>query len=211
MKTIKIIFLDVDGVLNSSASFCYWLREQERYNLRTKKQLRDPDMWSPGFRAVDRPDPIVMSNLLMILEKCKNVRIVISSTWRIQHLAEVEKHFEQAGISWSKYVIGATPALRHLERYDEIDAWLEANTKSPEGSVLMPKFQVSDFMVIDDMSHMGKWTKDHFVRTDATIGLSWRQAVAIKERFLYGKGRPSHLEGAPGLHPPGPPEFDDCD
>ena len=100
----KLIFLDVDGVLNSDT---YWmsLDEEEKYSL----------------RHLDRN---AIKKLKRIVDKT-GAEIVVSSTWR--------KFKEDMDVlSDSLYVYGLsvmskTPVLYNKERGDEISAWFESH------------------------------------------------------------------------------------
>jgi len=98
---MKIIFLDIDGVLNSVNSFKY----QHRRNI----------------QDYDEPFPHYVKILNLILRKT-DAEIVLSSTWRIHGLDYMNKLFEQCGII--KQIFSMTPRL-HIKRGLEIQRWLD--------------------------------------------------------------------------------------
>lgn len=178
---MKIIFLDVDGVLNSEESYVYFRREFARLG------KEDPKM---GCRDIDLPSPIAMSNLKLILECCPDVKIVISSTWRILHMDILKEHFLANHLEWDGLVIGQTPPRRKMSgvRGDEIENWLQENARVPEGSMLMPKFQVDDFVILDDNSDMAH-LMSHLVLTNPQVGLTIDNAETVIHRFGGGTAR----------------------
>lgn len=107
---MKIIFLDIDGVLNTGASTLYNLREF-------------PEDSSRENRA--KFDPMACSNLNYLLETFPESKIVISSTWRkLKSLDELKEIFRMNKIHPDK-IIGVTPSLG--DRVKEIHAWCDEN------------------------------------------------------------------------------------
>ena len=130
--------------------------------------------------------PIACNNLLEILDRCPDVRIVISSSWRV-NMKEVEDHFLEAGLPWDR-VIGKTPRLPSInsdgrinERGHEIEAWLLEH--ATEGHVMMPEYSVEDFVILDDSSDMAPYKETHWYETDWDVGLSWPTVLQILQRF----------------------------
>jgi hypothetical protein len=183
---MKIIFLDIDGVLNSVQSvhmyYRQWLEEGK------------PE----GCRSTDKWCPIAVSNLKMILEECPDAKIVISSTWRLGDgwCTDVKEYFGDYGLDYSR-VIGKTPDISKIavgklkgeyrenghHRGHEIQQWLDENTVSPEGSLLTPRFEISDFVIIDDDADMVHLKEKYLYKTDNRHGLTFWIASAIIDRF----------------------------
>lgn len=164
---MKILFLDVDGVLNSEwSTLSYWYR-----------------LGRVGVHCdVDTLCPLACASLRLIMESCPDTNIVVSSTWRLfDSLEWLQKMLlDQCGIPPAR-VIDITPALRG-ERGHEIQKWLDDNTKH---EVLMPKYQVDDFVIVDDDSDMAH-LMDKLVQTDSRLGLTIIKAREIIEK-LGGK------------------------
>jgi hypothetical protein len=99
---VKFLFLDFDGVLNSSVF------------LHGKKTRRDEDMFDP--RAVER--------LTRVLDQT-GARIVVSSSWRHgRDATELEGLLHRVGLPARHRVAGVTGVGR--TRGEEIRAWLFA-------------------------------------------------------------------------------------
>lgn len=125
---MKVIFLDFDGVLNSSASFILETRKT--------KAIR-------GMPVNQTLCHVCCSNFQYILDKTPGVKIVISSTWReMFDLDWLRTKLSTYGID-SSLVIDKTPSLMgngwdRADRGVEINAWLKEH---PE---------VTKFVVLDD-------------------------------------------------------------
>ena len=149
---MKVVFLDVDGVLNASM----------RVNRGTK-----------GFNLIDwvLPGPVAHVNRI-----CRETgaKLVISSTWRQDKtVPELQQMFAEAGIMGDiidKTEVG--PCIWHIQKgFDdcwqdhrgaEIKEWLD---RHPE---------VTSFVVLDDDSDMTE-VKDRHVKTDLYRGLVRKQ------------------------------------
>ncbi len=100
----KLIFLDIDGVLNNDYT-------KEKFAGFTGIDVRLRDMFLKWYN--DRGD----------------VRIVLSSSWRIPTAyGDFVGHLIDNGLSF----IGETPHLKGIGRGHEIQAWLLANTVPEE-------------------------------------------------------------------------------
>lgn len=158
---MKIIFLDIDGVLNSvqSANMYY------RMCIKTGKPF--------GRRAMREDEfcPIACSNLRYILDEVPDVNIVVSSSWRIgRTLEELQTLLENIGVPKEK-VISKTPRL-NTERGIEIDSWLMSFAHKEN----------LEFVILDDDSDMAH-LKDKLIQTDFRTGLTWIEVEKVIEAF----------------------------
>lgn len=150
----KILFLDIDGVLNSTQSCMYY---------HTK-------FGGNGYR-MDSLDPIAISNLNYIIQNVPDFKIVISSTWRIgKTVEELKEILKKNGLNVSN-IIDKTPQV-HMSRYrgHEIGRWLEEN----DGNY--------DIIILDDDKDMGDYL-DKLIQTDHRIGFSWIEVEKILKRW----------------------------
>lgn len=147
---MKVIFLDIDGVLNSNDFVC-----SQRFEAKADK----------GF-----PDSHLDENAIARINKlCEETgaKIVLSSTWRsIDNVLEVLK---RNGLKAD--IVDKTPNLdRKLEsglwtskiRGDEIQAWLDEN-------------ECEQYLIIDDDRDMLEKQKERFICTDAEHGFTKKQ------------------------------------
>lgn len=138
---VRLIFLDVDGVLNSNAWY---------------------DGYLPRGFPVPRPplDPAAVGRLDRIV-RATNAYIVLSTSWR--------GHPELPGWLLSHgcrgTVVGQTPVLPGRPRGDEIAAWL--NRKAKQG-IAVAAFCILDDG--DDMGDLSPWliqtTQDYGLQDD---------------------------------------------
>lgn len=151
----KVIFLDIDGVLNTK----WWYTQMNR---NTPK-----DKYGYAF------DPKAVANLRRIIEETGS-DIVISSSWKCMGLSEMEDMWEERNLPGK--VIGITPnsvsdellvdadidliKLFHI-RGEEIKEWLKMHGK-----------QVSNYTIIDDMDNMLPDQQSHFVQTNPEEGIT---------------------------------------
>ena len=152
---MKVIFLDIDGVLNTG----WWYTQMDR---NTPK-----DKYGYAF------DPNSVANLKKIIDET-GADIVISSSWKSFGLSELEEMWQDRGLPGK--LIGITPNsvsdemllnadLDHMELFSirgmEIKEWLTNHGK-----------RVSNYVIIDDMDNMLSEQKPHFVRTNSEVGIT---------------------------------------
>lgn len=148
---MKIIFLDIDGVLNSNAFLA-----------------TNPGCMDRGGGWETQLDPFAVAKLSSLLD-CTGAKLVLSSTWRKDPigLGVTQRALMARGLE-SRFLpfLGATPSLWRTEdgkvlcRGDEIQAWLDA---SP--------ILVERFVILDDSEDMGH-LMDRLVRVDGGVGLT---------------------------------------
>jgi HAD domain in Swiss Army Knife RNA repair proteins len=163
---MKLLFLDFDGVLNS-AQFAH---------LQHRAWMKDKSNSRP-YR--DEFCPISCSNLLWIIERVPDLKIVISSSWRLgRSLHELKTILEDQGIP-QDLVIDKTPHLvqanESVPRGFEIQKWLDDHKE----------LDVEKFCIIDDDSDMEHLSIFH-VKTDFRTGLDWF-ATTKAINMLLGK------------------------
>lgn len=151
---MKVVFLDVDGVLNSTEFF-------------TRNK-------SGGSRAMDHLDRKAVRRLNTITNMT-GAKVVVSSTWRLlRTLDELKFSLSKAGFIGD--IIGMTPDLLDAPKEDrrglEILSWLKSNEI----------FGVTSFVVLDDDSFDLGPVKDRLVKTKFASGLQDEhvgQAIAL--------------------------------
>lgn len=159
---MKYLFLDMDGVLNSTQSSIYFWRT-----------MHNRMCFISGFEELC---PIACSNLNHLLEKFPEAKVVISSTWRLHFkITEWGEKMKDICPAIVGRVIDRTPRLGRLtegvQRGEEIYKWLEDN-----GALNDP------YLVLDDDSDMDK-VRANFIKTDPNIGLSWNNIMEAFIRF----------------------------
>ena len=158
----KVIFLDIDGVLNTNR----WYTQMDRNTIK--------DEYGYTF------DPKSVANLRRIVEET-GADIVISSSWKCMGLSQMEDMWSDRNLPGK--IIGITPNsvsdelllsvdidsidLFHI-RGEEIKEWLTKYGK-----------RVSNYAIIDDMDNMLPEQQSHFVQTDPEVGITEEDADKI--------------------------------
>lgn len=159
----KILFLEVDGVLNS---------HEHTRSLPIGNQHRDGSL-----------DPVALWRLARVVKETGCKIVVTSATWKHRgvgvgsHLIKALDSFEPTGVVASA-IIGATPkkcdvnpvSPETVTRKDEINAWIDENEFSGE-------FVVLDWACGDDMGNLS----DKVVCTTFETGLTDVDADLIIE------------------------------
>lgn len=168
-----IIFLDIDGVLNSEVF----------YQSQQAKEAREEMKVNPDSESIHWKSQICRERVSWLNELCSNLyaEVVISSTWRGSGLEYCKKALEEAGSTFD--IIGLTPHLRHESclRGNEIYDWLRNNITPASHGVFASDFH--KYAIIDDDSDILLWQKDNFFQVDRYVGLTPNICYKI-EKFL---------------------------
>jgi hypothetical protein len=166
-STMKIIFLDIDGVLNSD----YWYRTRH-----TKGHTNDADSETWDF------DPRSIKALNNIISATQ-AKIVISSTWRLgKSLSELAELCAKVGIEGE--IIGATPFISvqklDIPRGMEIKQYLSKNCNwyymphnNKELAIqYIEGLTIDNYLILDDDSDMLYEQRKNFLLIHPSFGLS---------------------------------------
>lgn len=160
----KIIFLDIDGVLNSA-----------RWDAQISKG-------SPRDRFGYAFDPIAVKNLSKIIAET-GADIVVSSSWKCHGLDGMQEMWEERNLPGR--VIGITPNTisdemllnMNLDEMDEvalrgpeIEEWLSLHGK-----------KVGHYVILDDVDSFLASQKTHLVLTNPNVGLREEDATKAVE------------------------------
>ena len=178
MKNIRILFLDIDGVLNSEeyAKWCY-TDDGKQY------------LAEGGDIFVDRN----AVNLIKRLCDEHDVRIVISSSWRVISLSATIKSFEEYKDlkCLNKYIVGITPKYHseNLIRGDEINDFYNNirhfDLCNYDKFYDRKYFSNKDFTdiiycIVDDDTDMLRFQKCHFIKIDNRTGITEKDINKVK-------------------------------
>lgn len=137
---MKVLFLDFDGVLNSHQSATFWhnKRDQSKWE---NEMYRD---WPGTLKEYIAQEfcPIAMSNVEELIRRVPDLKIVVSSTWRLGETVETLKKILHPSKIIGDAIIGVTPRFGGEPRGAEIQDWL---TRHPE---------VTKFVIVDDNDDM---------------------------------------------------------
>jgi hypothetical protein len=160
-KLDKIIFLDIDGVLNSEKAY---LRGDCKY-----VEWEWEDGTKEHHQSFCPVSKLYISHLIKITE----AKVVISSTWRRSGLDFMKKVWEIEEMAGE--IIGITPSFRGdadgytIPRGCEIEKWLEdkgfhhINWSVEKQQDIMEKSGIENYIIIDDDSDMLYSQRNHFV------------------------------------------------
>lgn len=154
---MKIIFLDIDGVLNTD-------RQIRKNQL---KQIKDLDF-----------DTEAMVQLKRILEETK-AKIVISSTWKT--------HRDSDGYLWREIIRNFNNYQIQKEVIYDVTPLLDENMKPETREIEIAEWieqhkQVDKFIILDDQWSMGKLNK-HFIRCQPFNGITEKIAEEVIKKL----------------------------
>lgn len=172
---MKLLFLDMDGVVNTiEDKYCVSLDIPMEI-------LEGKDYHRCQF------DPRLVFNFIRLLEFCKenNIHIVISSTWRMG--TEVEdwnkffnKHFGRtSGYKLDNLVVGLTPV-------DGRDRGLQIQTELEVVDLTQNTDKNLEYLIIDDdINDITPYHKaENIIKVDPTKGLDNNTLDKIFKKFL---------------------------
>jgi hypothetical protein len=150
---LKVIFLDIDGVLNN----------RESVHKRHEEKLGN--VWLPDITLVERLKQIIDAT---------GAQIVVSSTWRLHGDSFMFRHlFAALGFNLP-FVIGKSTPRLHKRRGIEIQQWLDEHNAEydadPEFSKEHYHERADSFIILDDDSDM-EHLMDRLVQTKTDLGL----------------------------------------
>ena len=164
---MKIIFLDIDGVLNHNA---FYVKRHEELKKGIKKEYPYSEI-----------DPTSVINLNSLISET-DAKVVISSTWRHSGLEYCKDVLEHHGFKGD--IIDITPNLRseNCLRGNEILKWVKDNE-----SIVGKYYNFTEYVILDDDSDMLYWQRNNFLRIDNFVGLTMGDVFQAKKILNGGK------------------------
>ena len=156
----KVIFLDIDGVLQPTSSQERFEHDMEALKKELAEEYKDEhflelDKYDVGAVYYDW-DKTAVSNLHKLLSWC-DAEIVLSSDWRQTKTLEDMKCLMKIH-KLDQYLTEMVPETRQWSwKYEDIPAYLSKHPK------------LSKYVVVDDMN-MEKYFRGRFVRCDRYLG-----------------------------------------
>lgn len=157
---MKVIFLDIDGVLNTESYITAVWDVVERMDKISNSKNNIMEYLHDQYGSLF--DPMAIRFLKHICDQT-GAKIVISSTWRHSGLGEMQDMWKHRNLP--SEVIGITPDHSRktgstLQRGKEIAEWLSEHT------------DVESYVIIDDDADMESEQFRNFVNTDPQYGLT---------------------------------------
>lgn len=167
----KYLFLDIDGVLNNMR----WCVS----NARREMRRLDLGKKTPRNKRTYELDPQNVKNLKALLQACPDLRVVVSSTWRLgMTVYQLRTMFAVYGIPRAK-IIDKTGRDESRLRYKEITTWLDSQAKIDECQ--------AHYIALDDDTHDMHQLGKNFFHVPNKAGLT-RKIVRQAVKFLHGCG-----------------------
>ena len=218
---MNVIFLDIDGVMNSSdfysrrhrtfkniikryfnttiRSWVRYIRTGSRHHT-SNDWKPNPDMYTFNYtfnRLKSETDPIKWEWLIEFCNRT-NTKICISSCWKHHFNKDRNTNSEWWDLALTKLgfnpetFVGITGSRQTL-RGDEIKDWIEQNRKfSNENSWWFG--DVENYAIIDDDSDMLPEQKDSFFHVDGFYGLSPNTLYRIERHFNKTEDFSNHIK-----------------
>ncbi len=161
---MKVIFLDIDGVLNSYQSTIMYM----------DSNLTEPE-------KVLALCPICISNLNYTIKKTK-AKIVIHSSWRLyNNIEDIKNYLKKYGFKYLDSIIDMTS--KKLEKKEGIEEYLKNHQK-----------EIEKYVVIDDYDlGLKKEDKGYQSKIDQRTGYSVVEAFDVIEWLDGDQDHPSIL------------------
>lgn len=174
--TVRILFLDFDGVLNAGGP-----RHQ-----RTAYYHNRP----PGDRFGEQFHPLAMAAYAHIVASVPDLFVVVTSTWRANGLEEMQQLWQQRG--YPGQIDDVTPLSEHCIRGQEVHDYLFARGayypvrrwSAPAWREAREKCTVTSYAILDDDPDFFVNQAKHLVRPDDQIGLTMHQAKRVVRLLL---------------------------
>lgn len=154
---MKIIFLDIDGVLNSNASHHYWKQRGYLTNLEEAKHLC----------------PVAISNLNLLMKENQDLKICLSSAWRkVFGMNETKRVLHLMGFKYIEKLVSQTlQTFGSRPRGHEVQEWLEDH----------PGFE--NFIVLDDKPY--NFTSVGYKKFDPSIEDITEEMISEGRQFIW--------------------------
>lgn len=174
--TQNILFLDIDGVLNSE-QYYDWRHENHPEYYKQNETKLDRDKWEFDPRTIELLNDLV--------SEC-NFKVVLSSSWRVNNpdsdnFDYMNDLFKAVGATFEIYDF--TPHLffnprcnykNSVPRGVEIDAWISENIEGRN---------YREYIILDDDGDMMWWQRENFFLVDRYCGLTKNITYRIKRKF----------------------------
>lgn len=144
---MKIVFLDIDGVLNSDD----WYKSGEAKKAYEKTKIVSDYHFDPkAWKLVEK----------LLIET--GAKIILTSSWRNFTLKATLKDFTGTNFEvLNKYIVGVTPRSKLRHRGKEIETFIQ-NTD----------IKIDRYVIIDDDTDFNSEQLPYFVRTDWFHGIT---------------------------------------
>lgn len=173
---MKVIFLDIDGVLNSRSSYLALETEDSKYTMEEYK-FEYKSRYLLHYHT-DRLDDTSIGLLNFILREHPDAKIVFHSTWgKMFDLEDIKTALKTRGIMTDRF-IGVPPHKMSSNKCHEVKWWIddfkEENPKDKLNYVIIENDNIDPDSGTDQT-----WFGDRLVIVDDDEGLSYKSVIKI--------------------------------
>lgn len=165
MDNIKLLFLDIDGVLNSNKYFQHPQYREECNALDLRDYYGEEVLELAPYLHMD---PSAIKLLNSIIDQT-GAYVILSSAWRrFNPILQINQWLQMRGATFD--LLDQTPQFKTIvPRGHEVKSFLDSFKQS-----------VSSFVIIDDLPHRDfKSFRKQFVQTDPNVGLTLQDVEKI--------------------------------
>lgn len=159
---MKVLFLDIDGVLNNAGSHLYWEKKAKNENIAVIYKLC----------------PIAVTNFNYLLEKCPDIKVIVHSSWRHSHTwKELKKILINENVN-------TKPFLGNLKKYKiSSDACHDIDFFINDWNETYPKNKIEKYAIVDDKRNFRQEVMKNVFYTIGEDGLTYSVTSKIIEHF----------------------------
>lgn len=164
---MKVLFLDIDGVLNSDAY---------------AKRYHNEHLYEKGCHIWVDSDAV---ELVRQLCESEGIKIILSSSWRSYDLKSTLINLKEYRDlkPLLQYIIGVTPGVMSRCRGREIQMVLDRFDECVKSGLIDDKYKdkkIDKYAIVDDDCDMFETQKPFFVQTDWFIGITSKDIEKLK-------------------------------
>lgn len=162
-EKVKVLFLDIDGVLNTDSYSDQIFAARKREALLRRLPLSSDKLANKTrdkYGALFDPSAVMQLKRIIDTSDCK---IVLSSTWRRSGLQVMRSMWRDRSLPGELW--GITSQFRFLSRGIEIKEFIEEQRNDL-------KIDIEPYVIIDDQCDILPSQRKHFVQSRKSVGIT---------------------------------------